>query len=357
MWWNRHRTELKSLSLWQKNNVDFFQCHQDLPGSKLLVCAQSNSATNLLATRLGTLLGTHHIARLVSKTVMKRKKKEPNTLLREMMTDSVEKIALQRYRIVVTTLSLSAHLSCLGLGYFNRLFIDEASQASEPEVLVTLNIVDPAGCKVVIAGDPFQLGPVVKSKEAEVMGMGVSMLERLMTCTIYNDKPRDLRLITKLVQNYRSHKKLIAIPSKLFYEGELEACSDKLDVSARGVLRLLPWAPTSSFPLMWHDVRSPHKKGSNNNPQATSLVNEKELEIVMRYVKRLMDGPTPALSVSPGSIGIVTPYKAQAAEIRRYLNMWTRRAQDILVGTTEKFQVGVEREKSIKLKIAAEEEP
>jgi len=32
-------------------------------------------------------------------------------------------------------------------------------------------------------------------------------------------------VITKLCDNYRAHSKLLEIPSKLFYDGELRACA------------------------------------------------------------------------------------------------------------------------------------
>jgi len=38
----------------------------------------------------------------------------------------------------------------------------------------------------------------------------------------------DPRFITKLVQNYRSHKSLLTIPSKLFYDDDLLPKADPL---------------------------------------------------------------------------------------------------------------------------------
>lgn len=39
--------------------------------------------------------------------------------------------------------------------------------------------------RVVLAGDPYQLGPVVKSTLSRENGMEISFLERLMECDIY----------------------------------------------------------------------------------------------------------------------------------------------------------------------------
>lgn len=60
--------------------------------------------------------------------------------------------------------------------HFSYVFIDEASQAIEPESLIPLSlIVGKQGPKlngtlygqIVLAGDPWQLGPVVQSKIVE----------------------------------------------------------------------------------------------------------------------------------------------------------------------------------------------
>lgn len=56
-----------------------------------------------------------------------------------------------------------------------------------------------------------------------------SLLERLMTsCTAYARGPRgdfNSDLLTKLVNNYRSHRAIIEIPKQLFYDNELNECA------------------------------------------------------------------------------------------------------------------------------------
>lgn len=55
----------------------------------------------------------------------------------------------------------------------------------------------------------------------------MSLLERLMTqCGLYQKDPETLEYnssyITKLVNNYRSHKDILFIPNLLFYDNELK---------------------------------------------------------------------------------------------------------------------------------------
>jgi len=61
---------------------------------------------------------------------------------------------------------------------------------------------------------------------------GISMLERLMkNVEIYQKNlshKYDNKYVTKLVQSFRSHPKILKTPNELFYEGELEACADEM---------------------------------------------------------------------------------------------------------------------------------
>lgn len=43
----------------------------------------------------------------------------------------------------------------------------------------------PWPAQIVLAGDPCQLGPIIKSKLAAAYGLGVSMLERLMANPLF----------------------------------------------------------------------------------------------------------------------------------------------------------------------------
>jgi len=84
--------------------------------------------------------------------------------------------------------------------------------------------------QVILAGDPKQLGPVVMSSLAKYSGgLGLSMLSRFIN---YPSYLRDTemfpeyngynpKLITHLVQNYRSLPEIMLNYNKLFYESLL----------------------------------------------------------------------------------------------------------------------------------------
>ena len=69
-------------------------------------------------------------------------------------------------------------------GHFTHVFIDEAGHAVEPEALVAIaGIIDSDhGGQIVLAGDPKQLGPVIRSPIARSWGLGLYM----MTFVIYS---------------------------------------------------------------------------------------------------------------------------------------------------------------------------
>merc|ERR1712159_646300 len=63
--------------------------------------------------------------------------------------------------------------------------------------------------------------------------------------------------VTKLVKNYRSHPKLLAVPSRLFYDDELEACAD---VDERNSLLTWDQLPNAKVPLVFHGVQGKHER-------------------------------------------------------------------------------------------------
>ena len=54
-----------------------------------------------------------------------------------------------------------------------------------------------------LAGDPKQLGPVIRAPVAVRHGLATSLLERLMTTNPVYAKPYNKACITKLLKNFR----------------------------------------------------------------------------------------------------------------------------------------------------------
>lgn len=64
------------------------------------------------------------------------------------------RVSLGRHRITVSTCSLAGQLYFVGFskGHFSHIIVDEAGQASEPEVLTPLTFLDRSSGQVVVAG-------------------------------------------------------------------------------------------------------------------------------------------------------------------------------------------------------------
>ncbi|NXI61172.1 M10L1 helicase, partial [Anseranas semipalmata] len=312
------------------------QIHYTLPDSRILVCAPSNAATDLICLRLhqSNLLKPGTMVRINASC---RSPEQIDDIVKPYCKDGDDIWKALWFRIIITTCSSAGMFYQTGtrLGHFTHVILDEAGQASEPESLIPIGLISETNGQIVLVGDPKQLGPVIKSKIAVAFGLNVSLLERLISrdmylrdedafsaCGSYNPL-----LITKLIKNYRSHSALLALPSKLFYHKELEVCADTSVVTS-----LLHWEklPRKGFPLIFHGVRG----NETREGRSPSWFNPAEAVQVMQYCCHLAKNESIAVSVT--DIGVITPYRKQVEKIRFLLRSID--LSDVKVGTVEEFQ-------------------
>ena len=95
---------------------------------------------------------------------------------------------LEKYRVIVSTCSSASVPYGIGVnpGHFTHIFVDEAGQATEAEVMIPIRACLGETSRVILSGDPKQLGPIVRSPIASKLGMGKSYLERLMENPLYD---------------------------------------------------------------------------------------------------------------------------------------------------------------------------
>jgi len=314
--------------------------------SHILAVAPSNTATDLLAERLAMDIPAAEMIRLHANS--RARASIPAALegvsnLREGGYTFPCLTALSKYRVVVTTLVTAGRLASAQFpqGHFGHIFIDEAAQATEPEAVIALaGLISQAsltgGGQVVMAGDPRQLGPIVRSSIATENGFAVPLIERLMALPLYSREAvgggYDGRCITKLVRNFRSHPKLLQLPATLFYNGELQACAPAQVVNSCLAFSGLTEEARGRIPLLFHGV-----VGEDLREAASpSFFNPAEAVVVLDYVAALV-----AEGVRPADIGVITPYRRQVQKLRERLEVKGWR-EEVMVGTTEEFQ-GQER--------------
>uniref|UniRef100_A0A8B9UAP5 RNA helicase n=1 Tax=Anas zonorhyncha TaxID=75864 RepID=A0A8B9UAP5_9AVES len=312
------------------------QIHYTLPDSRILVCAPSNAATDLICLRLhqSNLLKPGAMVRINASC---RSPEQIDDIVKPYCKDGEDIWKASWFRIIITTCSSAGmfYQTAVRLGHFTHMILDEAGQASEPESLIPIGLISEANGQIVLVGDPKQLGPVIKSKIALAFGLNMSLLERLLSRDMYlRDEDAfsasgsyNPLLITKLIKNYRSHSALLALPSKLFYHKELEVCADTSVVTS-----LLHWEklPRKGFPLIFHGVRG----NETREGRSPSWFNPTEAVQVMQYCCHLAKNESTAVSVT--DIGVITPYRKQVEKIRFLLRSID--LSDVKVGTVEEFQ-------------------
>lgn len=208
----------------------------------------------------------------------------------KILKEALQKEILFAADIICGTCS-SASDSRIKKFKFRQVLIDEATQACEPEGLIS--IVNGAK-QLVLVGDHFQLGPVVMDKEAARAGLNQSLFERLIFA---GAKP------FRLTIQYRMHPFLTEFPSTSFYEGRLK---NGITVHARTTSRVeFPW-PQSDKPTVFHINFGVEEISASG----TSYLNRAEAANVEKVVTLLLLN-----SVLPSQIGVITPYDGQKAHI------------------------------------------
>uniref|UniRef100_G1P7T8 RNA helicase Mov10l1 n=1 Tax=Myotis lucifugus TaxID=59463 RepID=G1P7T8_MYOLU len=305
------------------------QVYHALPDSRILVCAPSNSAADLVCLRLhescllrpGTMVRVNATCRF-EETIAEA--------IKAYCKDGEDIWKASRFRIIISTCSSAGLFYQIGVrvGHFTHVFVDEAGQASEPECLIPLGLVSDISGQIVLAGDPMQLGPVIKSRLAMAYGLNVSMLERLMARPVYlRDEDAfgacgayNPLLVTLLLKWFRSCPVLVSFPSHL-------------------VRHRRPFPGSSLLPRFRaasEQLRASHgARGSEaREGRSPSWFNPAEAVQVMRYSCLL--ARSLCSQVSAQDIGVITPYRKQVEKIKILLRNVD--LMDIKVGSVEEFQ-------------------
>jgi helicase MOV-10 len=344
---------------------------------RVLCCAPSNTAADLLCERLSKELPKNRLFRamavsrqqsLVSPAVLEFCKMEGDDFVMPPLEDFI------KFQVVVATLAKAAKLPVeLGIkrGSFDLIVVDEAGHATEPEIIGAIGrILDTNPNRpgqLVLAGDHQQLGPITHSDIATKYGLATSFLQRLTARPLYSSfhdggvngdnngvvqttlslaqlslKPAEGKtynpaVLTKLVKNYRSHPDILELPNTLFYGGELEVCADRAISHS-----LCDWEhlEVQGFPMIFSGVLGKDEREGSS----PSWFNLHEVEEVLKYVKLLLT--TRRNPLTPDNIGIISPYQQQVQKIKKALRLIEldngKDPTKIMVGSTEQFQ-GQER--------------
>ena len=93
---------------------------------------------------------------------------------RKMKSEAEERVFKSGVNIILCTCNEAASHRLTNTLEPKYCIIDECAMATEPECMVPIRRAE----HVVLIGDHQQLQPVIQSKEAEKMGLGISLFER-----------------------------------------------------------------------------------------------------------------------------------------------------------------------------------
>jgi len=217
--------------------------------------------------------------------------------------------------------------------FFDLLIIDEASQCDIASALPLLY----RARRVVVIGDPKQLRHIsTLSKQQDQQSLSQHGLLEDYPGWAYSTRSLfDLASslcrsedIVSLRDHHRSHADIIEFSNGAFYEGRLR-------VATRYDRLLKPWNDQPA--ARWIDVR-----GKVVRPSTGGALNDVEANAVVKEIERLLD------QGYRGSIGVVSPFRAQANRIQdlvfSHRSLGSRIADlNFLADTVHKFQ-GDERD-------------
>lgn len=348
----------------------------------ILICAPSESAADSIAERLAqSRLAPKELLRLNPPSRRSNEMKE--TLRAYSAIDETgiffmpEFQTIMEKKIIVTTCLTASllvegrltnadlfHLEYTYAKVFHRsitetvrlhwtaLLFDESTQAIEPEAVIPLVVVavpvtpDDISVRpiVVLAGDEHQLGPQTFSNDPRLK---TSLFTRLLNRPLYANHPgsrtgnahghkstamgetrRKRAPFANLIQNYRSHAAILAIPSYINYGDTLIAKAEHHD----SLLGLSIWRGRK-----WPVLFVPNLEDEKFEPMTSATWNDAEPGIALQYVREILSS---GQRVKQSEIGIMSPFQTNVRNIRRIMaDMGLNRVD---IGPCDAFQ-GLEK--------------
>ena len=214
-------------------------------------------------------------------------------------------------RVVLCTLATAYTSPVLAGQRFDALIAEEAGMATLPPLFVAASRCDR---RAIMVGDPRQLPPIVQSSDELVRrSIGRSVFDVTVPA------PERSEVVALLDVQYRMHPAIGRLVGTLFY-------GDRLVHAAGDVDAIAARAPFPGRAVTVVDVAATCERSA----KGSSRVNARSAE-------RTADLALDAVRAGSSSIAVITPYAAQAAEIRRLLA--TRDLADrVLCSTIHRFQ-------------------
>ncbi len=226
---------------------------------------------------------------------------------------------IDKAQVICTTLVGANHKYLQGM-LFKTVVIDEAAQALEPACWIPILKAE----KFVLAGDPFQLPPTIKSTEARKQGLEITLIEKCL---------QNQTEVSLLKTQYRMNTQIMEFSNRQFYAGLLQAhesvANHKLENLSLYSIESIEFLDTAGTGF-----------NEEESTESRSLENKGEIELLQKHLNVLLSDPNFDLNTS---IGIISPYKAQVLSLQNYFGDELKTSYNVDINTIDSFQ-GQERD-------------
>lgn len=218
-------------------------------------------------------------------------------------------------KLVMCTLT-NAYLSPLMPDQrFDVLIAEEAGMATLPPLFYAACLCTESA---IVVGDPRQLPPIVQSDD--------DLVRRSIGRNIFDvavPDPEHSEVVAMLRVQYRMHPAIGSLVGTLFYGGQLVHGADPVATSA-----IAARAPSPGRPIVVVDTAG--RTTCERSEKGSSRINRRSAVITADLALEAVRG-------GAGSIAVITPYAAHAAEVRKLLAD-RRIAEQVECSTIHRFQ-------------------
>ena len=198
-------------------------------------------------------------------------------------------------RLVTCTLTNAYLAPVMAEQRFDVLIAEEAGMATLPALFYAACLCER---RAIVVGDPRQLPPIVQSND--------ELVRRAIGRNVFDvaiPDPTSSPVVAMLEVQYRMHPAIGALVGGLFYGG-------KLIHRAEGTEAIVARGPEPGAPIVVVDTRG--RTSCERSAKGSSRLNPASAHITAELAGE-------AARAGHASIGVITPYAAQAAEIRKLL--------------------------------------
>lgn len=256
---------------------------------------------------------------------------------------------IDRQRIFVSTVSsIVGKSELLQLKTFQTVIIDEASQILEPMLVGLL----PHFARFILIGDHKQLPAVVTQdtgsstvKDSSLQQIGLNNLRNSLFERLFKRCKAEQWdwAYAQLKHQGRMHQHIMEFPNQHFYEKTLQILPEGISVRERQLRNSFLEIPANSDELLTRLGRQRMIFLPTPIDESTPLqkTNQYEAEMVGKLVSLIGEVyAQQGQGLGKDRIGVITPYRAQIAQIRYALEAQGLDPDQITIDTVERYQGG-----------------